>query len=154
MDVLDEATKLVDTFDIDHAIASISLSALLSYKDMLKYLKDSLASALLRRYTTAEYPLNVIEAKRNTPFLGYSFGWGDGYREALKLFKKANRNTWDPTLTVSSLTNLYKNYAMKYKDEVAKITADPRISSYQKYYYRSLLCAIIDTWEKYTGYKS
>lgn len=154
MDVLDEATKLVDSFNIDQATASVSLSNLLSYKDMLKYLKESLSSANLRRYTTSEYPNNVIEAKRNTPSLGYSFGWGDGYRETLKLFTKARKHSWDPAFTISNLTKLFKDNEMNYKDALDKNNSEEKISGYQNYYYRSFLCALIDTWEKYTGYKT
>lgn len=154
MDNLDDATKLVDSFDIDKALTEVSVSNFLNYEETIKYIKKSVALFAMLRISLAQHPLGALMSKKSNATQGYSYGWSDGYNLALKILKEAKKYAWDPAFTLSNLTNLVKNYELKYKDAVAKNSSGSMKSYHYKYYYRSALCAIIDSFEKFTGYKS
>lgn len=151
MDKLDETTKVVDTFDIEQAISTISMGSLLSYTEMLKYLKGSRTAAGMLRFSSSRHPISILLSKQSSARQGDIEGWAKGYTESLNLFKQAAKYSWDPDFTISNLANLYKNYEIKYKDAVVKNQSQSISSFRTKYFYRTALCAIIDTWEKYTG---
>lgn len=149
MDKHDETTKIVETFDIEQAILAVSIQNLLSYAEMLKYLKSSRALSLLL-VVNSPNPLSVLFSKQSAAKQGDIEGIGKGYTEALNLFKQAAKYSWDPAFTISNFANLYKNYEIKYKDAVVKNYSQSTSSFRDKYLYRSSLYVLIDTWEKYT----
>lgn len=153
MEDFDENTKVVDTFDVNKEFADVSASNLLSYDEMLKYLKNARAMAVLLQLSSTQNPLVLLLSKESRARQGYSEGFNKGYIESLNIFKQAIKHSWDSAFTISNLINLYKNYEIKYKDAVRKNNSQTRFSSYYKYYNRTALCAIIDTWEKYAGLK-
>lgn len=151
MDQFDETNKVVETFDIEQALATVSIQRLLSYAEMLKYLKNSRKLAALLLVSSSPHPLGVLLSKQSSAKQGDIEGLNKGYIESLNLFKQAAKYSWDPAFTISNLANLYKNYQIKYKDAVVKNYSQSKSSFRNMYFYQSALCVIINIWQKYTG---
>ncbi|MBP7177373.1 MAG: hypothetical protein KBA53_14350 [Thermoclostridium sp.] len=150
MEGFNQATEVVDTFDIDQATAAVSIQNLLSYDEVIKYLKSSRVGFGVLYLSSYQDPLSTLLSKQSSAKQGFIEGWSQGYAEALIIFKQAIKYSWDPNFTISNLVNLYKNYEIKYKDSVLKNQSSSRKSFRTMYHCRTALCAIIDTWKKYT----
>lgn len=150
MEGFDKTTEIVDTFDIDQAIVQVSMQNLLSYEELLKYLKISRVVSAGLYLSSYQDPLSMMLSKQSSAKQGFVEGLKQGYREAFSIIKQAMKYSWDQNFTISNLVNLFKNYEIKYKDAIMKNQAQTRSSLRTFYFYRSALCAIIDTWEKFT----
>jgi hypothetical protein len=154
MDKYQLITKDVDTFDIESEIKSVSLSSLVSFEEVLVYLRRSRAASAFLVMSGATVFGDLFRNKAYSSKKGFLDGFNAGYDKALRLFKEAKRYSWSNEFTIETFENYYKEFSFKYEDAKRNNTSDRNTSVYKEYYYRSFLSALIDSWVIFTGKKS